>query len=456
MAGIEVESNQMRRSHRVNVPIHAIINGKLYTCKDWSLTGIGVSGLKEEYAPDSIIKASLLLKFTEARLEIPVNLKFKVSRNDISGFEFVDLSESNRRVLREYLELSIEGRLESADGLLSIYNEPIIDSPVKESVALSDSEESTLGKAYKKRANLYLGIGVLLFLTIIATIYYNTQYVYRSIGVISGNFIKISPTVSGKISKIDVKVGDRVEPNTLLFELDEKVVIDKIDIIDGKLNLLNGETKTTSNAALVNQLRSDYKESSDRYKKMNELYSRHMVTSADFLRVKDKYQRDKVRYLQEQDKYASQNSNRSILALKTQMELRKAELINKLRYLRVSADNHGTVYAIKSNVGNHVGSGDEVVILQTNDQPYVVCKVYKKEALSIQKGMKAEVYIPSLDKTILASVETLGNLSINTESMISNEVSLKEVTVKLDFIEPIHSLPLNERVKIWFYKPLLG
>ncbi|MEA1918420.1 MAG: biotin/lipoyl-binding protein [Campylobacterota bacterium] len=456
MAGIEVESNQMRRSHRVNVPIHAIIDKTLYTCKDWSLTGIGVSELKEEYTPDSIIEASLLLKFTEARLEIPVNLKFRASRNGISGFEFVDLSESNRRVLREYLELSIEGRLENADGLLSIYNEPIIDSPIKESVTLSDAEETKLSHAYKKRAGLYMGLGVMLFFLIITTIYYNVQYVYRSIGVISGNFIKISPTVSGKISKINVKVGDRVEPNTLLFELDENAVIDKIDIIDEKLNLLNGDIKTTTNTTLVNLLHSDYKESSNKYKKMNELYSRHMVTSTELLRVKEKYQRDKVRYLQEQDKYASRNNSRSILALKTEMELRKAELLNTLRYLRVSADNHGSIYAIKSNIGNHVGSGDEVVVLQTNDQPYVVCKVYREEALSIQTGMKAEVYIPSLDQTVLASVETLGNLSINTESMISNEVSLREVTVKLSFIEPIHSLPLNERVKIWFYKPLLG
>lgn len=454
MAGIKIESNQMRRSHRIDIPIQIIVENKIYTCKNWSLTGVGIDNLDIEYEFDQVINASLLLKFSEARLEIPVVLKYKNKRDSVSGFEFIDLSESNRRVLREYLELSIEGKLENADGVIGIYNEPILDTPLKESVALSDNEMGTLEAAFKKRSRLYLTLGFSLIILIIITIFYNIQFVYRSIGVVSGNFIKISPNATGKISAIYVKVGDSVESNTLLFELDERSTVDKIEILDKKLLSLNeNSSQKPNNSALLNILYSEKKDAQKRYNKIKSLYQNRLITLSELNREKELYQRTNIRYLQEKNR-SNPNINQSFVALKTNLELRRSELINNLNYLRVFASAHGSVYAIKSNVGNHVGSGDEVMVIQTNDQPYIVCKVLKSEAINIKKAMQAEVYIPSLDKTFNAHVETLGNLSINTESMISNEVSLNEVTVKLLLDEPIDTLNLNERVKVWFHKPL--
>ena len=94
------------------------------------------------------------------------------------------------------------------------------------------------------------------------------------------------------------------------------------------------------------------------------------------------------------------------------------------------------------------------MVIQTDGKPFVVCKVLKEDAIDIQAGAPARIYIPSLDTTFNAKVTSLGNLSINTESQLSTEVSLNEVTVKLDFSDDIPPLHLNERVKVWFYQPL--
>ncbi len=453
MAGIKIESNQMRRSHRIDIPIQIIIENKIYTCKNWSLTGVGVDELDIEYELDQISSASLLLKFAEARLEIPVTLKYKNNIDGVSGFEFINLSESNRRVLREYLELSIEGKLENAAGIIGIYNEPILDTPLKESVALSDSEMGALETAFKKRSRLYLTLGFALAFIIVATIFYNIQYVYRSIGVVSGNFVKISPNATGKISAIYVNVGDTVEPDTLLFELDEQLIVDKIEILDKKLLSIDDKNLIKrDNSSVLKILYLERKDAKKRYEKVKSLYKNRLITLSEFNKEKQIYQRINIRYMQEKEK--STTTHQSIIALRTELELKRAELINNLNYLRVFGSTHGIIYAIKSNVGNHVGSGDEVIVIQTNTQPYIVCKVLKSETINIRKGMHTEVYIPSLDKTFSAHVETLGNLSINTESMISNEVSLNEVTVKLRLDENIDNLNLNERVKVWFYKPI--
>jgi multidrug resistance efflux pump len=453
MAGIKIESNQMRRSHRIDIPIQIIIESKIYSCKNWSLTGVGVENLDIEYEIDQVSDASLLLRFKEARLEIPVTLKYKNNIDGVSGFEFINLSESNRRVLREYLELSIEGKLENAAGIIGIYNEPILDTPLKESVALSDTEVGALEKAFKKRSRLYITLGLSLLAIIIVTIFYNIQYVYRSIGIVSGNFVKISPNTTGKISAIYVKVGDTVEPNTLLFELDEQLIVDKIEILDKKLLSLKDKNQTkTANSSLINILYNEKINAQKRFNKIKALYKNRLISLSELNKEKVLYQRANIRYMQEKEKLNS--THQSVLALRTNIELQRAELINNLNYLRVFAYTHGIVYAIKSNIGSHVGSSDEIVVIQTNTQPYIVCKVLKSETINIRKGMHAEVYIPSLDKTFSAHVETLGNLSINTESMISNEVSLNEVTVKLRLDENVTDLNLNERVKVWFYKPI--
>ena len=458
-----IESNQMRRAHRVDIPLIIVIAGVAYHSKDWSMTGVGVENLNLELKYDEVIEVSLVLAMQEAKLEIPVRLQFKIKRDNISGFEFAQISEKNKRVLREFLELSIEGKLEQVDGLLSIYNEPVIDTPIKESVMLSDEEDSALKQAFVKRSKLYIKLGIIFFLLLVATIYYNTSYVFRSIGTVSGNFVKISPGISGKLKKIDVRIGETVHKKDLLFELDDKMTLNQIDIIDGKLADLNSFKSTSSvnergNEQVLNLLKRELNRSFKAYKSAKELYMRRIISINDFRKVEDSYSRIKVKYLQEKNRYerivTNSNDNSSIMSLITQLQLRREELINKLNYLRVVSQTDGRVYAIKSNVGSYVGSSDEVMVIETNGASFVVCKLKQEEAVRIQNGMKVKVYSSSTNKTYPATIQAVGNLALNTNSEITNEVSLKEVTVKVMFDDKQLKLPLDERVKVWFYRSI--
>jgi len=458
-----IESNQMRRAHRVDIPLIVVIDGVAYRSKDWSMTGVGVDNLDANLDLDEIVDASLVLALKEAKLEIPVKLQFKVKRNNVSGFEFNEISQKNKRVLREFLELSIEGKLDQVDGLISIYNEPVIDTPIKESVVLSDEEESALKKAFAKRSKLYIRIAVAFFILLLISIYYNTTYVYRSIGTVSGNFIKVSPSISGKISKIDVKTGQMVHKDDLLFELDDKMVLNKIDIIDAKLADIRGyrgvgAANTKNNAQLLRILKSEYNKAYSSYKSAKSLYNKRIISLNDFRKIQSGYNRAKIKYLQEKNRYsnltAKANSSSSIISLVTQFELKREELINTLNYLRVFSPKEGHIYAIKSNEGDYVNAKDEVVVLETDSTSFVVCKLKQDEALKIKRGMKVKVYASSTDETYSAKVQTVGNLSLNTKSEITNEVSLKEVTIKVVFDDKDVRLPLNERVKVWFYRSL--
>lgn len=457
-----VESNQMRRAHRVDIPLTIVINSKAYKSKDWSMTGAGVENLDLELQKDEIINASIVLAMQEAKLEMPVKMQFKVKRGAVSGFEFAEISEKNKRVLREFLELSIEGKLDQVDGLLSVYNEPIVDTPIKESVVFSDEEESVIKQAFVKRSKLYIKLGILFFILLVATIYYNTAYVYRSIGTVSGNFVKISPSVNGKISQLYVKIGDVVKPKSLLFELDDKMVISQIDIIEEKLAELKSRSTPKkvsfkSDREVLNLLNRSLQKSYNAYKSAQELYDNRIISASDLQRVSDDYAQAKVKYLQEKNRYQRQEipkeSGTGLISLITELELRREEMINKLNYLRVFSETDGSVYAIKSNVGNYVGSSDEVMVLETGENSFVVCKLSQEETTKIQNGMAVKIYASSSNETYSGHIQTIGNLSLNTESQITNEVSLKEVTIKIVFDNKV-KLPLNERVKVWFYRPI--
>ncbi|UCM99437.1 HlyD family efflux transporter periplasmic adaptor subunit [Sulfurimonas sp. SWIR-19] len=461
-----IEPNQMRRAHRVTVPLTIVINKKAYKTKDWSMTGAGIEGFAPDMEIGETIDASIVLAMKNAKLEIPVKLKLKVKGKESSGFEFIELSEQNKGVLRKFLELSIEGRLDQTDALLSIYHEPIIDTPITESIVLSDAEESTLKQAFQKRAKLYIQLGIAFFILILLTIYYNTSYVYRSIGTVTGNFVKVSPAISGKLKYINVHVGEIVHPKDLLFELDDKMILNQLDIIEEKIadtKSLSG-SKTTSttivspNKQLVHLLKKQLDKEYKNYLNAQMLYRDRLITYSDFQVIATRYENTQIKYYQAKKssakKTVTQSTNTNIFSFLTELKLRREELINKLNYLHVFSEVRGRIYAIKSKIGNFVNSSDNVMVIETPTDSFVVCKVNQAEALGIHKNMEVKIYAPSTNTTYDAYVQTVGNLALNIESEITSEVSLKEVTVKIMFKNTKVRLPLNERVKVWFYRPL--
>ena len=240
------------------------------------------------------------------------------------------------------------------------------------------------------------------------------------------------------------------------------MVISQIDIIEEKLAELKSRSTPKkvsfkSDREVLNLLNRSLQKSYNAYKSAQELYDNRIISASDLQRVSDDYAQAKVKYLQEKNRYQRQEipkeSGTGLISLITELELRREEMINKLNYLRVFSETDGSVYAIKSNVGNYVGSSDEVMVLETGENSFVVCKLSQEETTKIQNGMAVKIYASSSNETYSGHIQTIGNLSLNTESQITNEVSLKEVTIKIVFDNKV-KLPLNERVKVWFYRPI--
>ena len=117
---ISREANLPRKAMRVAIPLFVDIDGRTYAAHDWSTTGVGLAELERVPDDDELLAARLSFPMLESTLLIPVQLRFRGLHEGIAGFEFHELSARNRRILRHYIELSLDGKLGDVDDIVAV------------------------------------------------------------------------------------------------------------------------------------------------------------------------------------------------------------------------------------------------------------------------------------------------------------------------------------------------
>jgi hypothetical protein len=125
------EDNSQRKSLRVAIPLMVEIAGTNYAVKNWSTTGVRIVGLDVPPQPGAVIPARISFPMVESTLVIATDLVIPARHEDVDGFDFHELSARNRRVLRHYLELSMDGKLGDAEGIVSLATVPAAHTPIE-------------------------------------------------------------------------------------------------------------------------------------------------------------------------------------------------------------------------------------------------------------------------------------------------------------------------------------
>jgi len=170
---LHYEKNSMRKSHRINIPLKIHVQNGMYDTHDWSLTGISVKAKDGVFSTEHLYDAVLMLGLQEATISLKVKLKCIYHEAGRYGFEFVELSKKNKKILRRYLELYLDGNLHQVDDLMSVYEEPDIGSAIQEPVKLNDEEAKGLEKSFLRRSIGAILVSLGLFSVIGALLYYN-------------------------------------------------------------------------------------------------------------------------------------------------------------------------------------------------------------------------------------------------------------------------------------------
>lgn len=461
MSLITNEYNYKRKSHRVDLPLVVEIGGEQYRVQDWSLGGVGITGFSLDSVEDKDkIPAHIILPMPDSVLSLRVTLGYVNRRSGKTGLQFVALSSKHRRVLRHYIELSIEGKLENLEDLVGIISSPQVASPIQDALNLSDLEEESLVRQFRQRSYLSIVFAVLFFGGAAGVIFYNTVYRISTTGLISGTVRPISAGCTGTVQEVFVDSGENVKEGQILFTVEdnkgctlslekEEALVDikeKLDFIFGRL--------VPSDTALLQDLKEDFEENQRIFEEAEILFREGGITRKDLHLAKSYYLRSKVAYDRslnsQRERYERQQATISSLTKKGQRiegELFGQSLESTL--CRGTSPMAGRMLTIEKRKGDYVTANDVMGLVNMDTTPNIIIKLRSADVLKIAIGMAASIYAPSLKTKYEARISAIGYSAVSGNSSLGLEANLNETLVKLDFIDPTLRFPVNSRVGVW-------
>ncbi len=426
------EPNFQRKSHRVDIPLFVEINSQLFRAIDWSIGGLAIQQDKNENVVGQIVAGRVVLPLGDARLSLDVELVIRRLATSEIGYEFHELSEKNRRILRHYIQLHVDGKLENAEDLVAISTGPEFSTPLNEALTLSEENTDALVKGFKHRGMIALGL-ILLFVIVFASVlFYNTQYRLETTGVVIGNADRVTANYDGILLGVDTKLETYVRAGTPLFRLKNMAV--------------SGTAASSSRSsieiqrALLKSLETEATFRHQGYRNALMLYQQRLITRKDLENVQNSYTTSRTAYLRQKTLLDGVDTQSKAIGHQQGGPL----------YPIIRAPHDGQVVAISGTTGSHVSANDVIVILQRNDKvPQIAISVENKHALKLHIGMKAKIYVPFQEKSYLAEISSIGRAAINTALTESMEASLNGTLITLAFDDPSVRLPFNARVRVW-------
>ncbi len=439
------EKNSMRKSHRFDIPMKLHIKNDSYETVDWSMTGVSIKADKNDnFKVDSFYDGVLLLGMADASISLKVKLKCVYFKRDRYGFEFSKFSPKNKKILRRYLELYLDGKIDDIDDLLAIYHEPDIEPVLDLPVKLTDDEKSRLHKSFLRKSIGSIAAFVFLLLVITVVVFYNLRYKYEGVGSIEDNYKNIYANKSGIIKDIYVKDGDEVNKNDILVDLDAQKVLAQIKLLEtikdarlkkfhkseDKISGKKNSSKLTDDFNILNIKKQIMEEEYKNFQNAKMLLKNHLITKAEMLRFKNVYLDAKESYISLKAKKDDMNDPLKVSDLQ-ELELKIDNKKRELEEYRIFSPYRGTVYEITKKTGDFVDKKDLLFIVWTHKKPKIVCYIPIEKAVEIKVGSKVEI-IDSLEQHKFSGVVSrIINSDLKTNMNISATNNLNQALVEI-------------------------
>ncbi len=450
------EPNYTRKAQRVDLPMLVQIDSQTYKTKDWSLAGVGIIDLDATFEKDKTVECRLILPLEGANFVLSAAIVMKNRRGNIVGCEFKDLAPKNKRVLRRFIELAIEGRIDNVEDFIAAYSEPVFETPIGEALALEEKEAVHIKKTFLKKSLAFLFVGTVIALVIGYTTVYNLQYKIFSTGVVTGSFVKVTANNSGILDDIHVNIHDIVDPGLVLFDMMATENVSRARTAGLTVKDVASENKAgfvPYVSDVIDALKERAKSKRREYEDALLLYDQRLITLKDYNLVYNNYLRAKVDYEHEKDRVDRENERRRD-KLETRQEKIKTirtpdfETVAVPSLKRRTAPVEGAVYRIEHREGEFVRPDDTVMVLVTREKPFVVLKLHSRDIYKVKVDDDARIYSKFNDVSYRGKVTQIGYAAVNADATISQETSLNESLVKIEILDDEITLPLNSRVEV--------
>jgi multidrug resistance efflux pump len=458
---LQYEKNSMRKSHRIQFPLKVYIQNNIYDVLDWSMTGLSINTKDNSFIVNDFYDAILLLGLKDATISIKIKLKCVYKNGDRYGYEFTQLSDKNRKILRRYLEFYLDGKWDDMDELIGVYGEPDIGTALKEPVKLNDHESSALKKTFLRKSISAILLSLFLLFIIGAVLVYNLKYVYEGVGIVEGNYKNIYAKHEGVLEKIYVKTGDRVKKDDILADINSEKILQQIKLLETiketKLKKIEADslyqtsTLPKENIELLKLKKQILNEAYRNYQNAKVQFNNHLITKTELLYFKNKFLESKESYtLYKERTLIQKNSSvptRKIYNIKeTNLKIK-----NKRRLLeeyRIFSPQNGKVYEITAEVSDLINKDKPVMVLWTDNRPKIIATLEANEAVNIKIGSDVEIVDSLGEYKFKGIVKHITNKVLNMD--IKTDGVSNVLYVEIEPEEKSKVLPPRSVVKVLF------
>ncbi len=418
------------------------IGGRVFRVFDWSVTGLAARIPEKEAAgldlePGRVHPARLHIPMPGARVALDVKVQVVGRRGpERVAFSFVDLSPRNRRILRQIIELGIEGRLGDLEDTVALLAQPDLPTPLKDAMVLSDLEEEALATNFRRRAilSVVLGVGFLLFVA--GLLFYNTVYRIEAEGVAMGQVRRVVAATTGELRTLLVQPGERVTTGAPLFRLDDRELAVQLAQVERELALVRERFAALAAASGAS---SRIEPASARRRVHIGLFPVPLLaggaSAAATVRARG-------------EAAPADDVLARLLQRRTRLEAERRRLRLRRERLVGRAPEAGRVVRVAAEVGDRVAAGRTVVLLEVDRPPVIVARVRDFQARRLHPGMIALVRTPA-GKTFEARLTAVGYGLVDPDFSPTEEASLGEVLITLEPLDPTLRLPPYARVDVW-------
>ncbi len=440
MSSIHSEPNSRRRAHRVDLPMVVEIDGRALPARDWSVTGVAVE-VPPGFEPkgNGVLSARLMIPMHGASLALRVKLRLVARDGEVARFAFVDLSPRDRRILRQYIELGIEGRLDNVEDMIALLAQPELPSPIADALVLADPEDELPSCVARARGALSLVAGLLFVLLVAGTVFYNTTYRVEAVGVALGTVRTVAAGDGGVLAALHVAEGDRVAAGAPLFTLDDRELRIELARYERELALIDRQLARYGGVVPAPAADSD-----------------RTRVKAGILPVP----LELLKRLEEAPaiRIAAPDGADGDLAFSRRLELERArvrvEAARERTALRIArrqvrAPVAGRVFRVAHRPGDPLGPAEPVLLLALDRAPALVAKLRQEDALKLAVGMEAVVAVPSSGRSFGARIRSIGSTPVKADFTPTMEASLGETLITLEPLDPTVRLEPFTRVSVW-------
>ena len=459
MVVITREANSKRKSLRVAIPLYAEIDGATYGVHNWSTTGIGVVGLQNPPEPGAVVPAKISFPMLESTLTIAVALEFRAQHDKVFGFDFHALSARNKRVLRHYIELSVDGKLGDVEDIVAVAAAPMTISPIELPLNLSQPPAYGTLQHFRARNYVAVSLGLLAILAVSSLLFYNFAYKIEGTGFVSGSIDRITANYEGRVAKVMAQPQSFVDANTPLFTIENPALKIEIESMEQHVAQFareqgrSSQLRLNAEAGLLASLRQESRAREVELANARQLFERGVISQRDLASVANDVSDQRNSYL----KQVAEGANRTVSLeatdqlnrLKMDLAAKKLLLARQQADQTVRAPRKGKIFAIDKVPGEYVSARDPVVLLESDITPSVLLRLPNDDALKLKLGMPATIYVPFEDRRHPATVSAIGLAAVNAASLPTMEGGLNETLVKLEFDDKRVRLPVNARVNVW-------